>query len=66
VVSKGIERKELNIQDPLMREVKCDYLIDKESRTAYIEVANTAGLPMLRKEERNPKMASSIVRKRDI
>lgn len=61
---EGIERKELAIEDPLRRVTKCEYLIDREARTAYVEVANSAGLPMLAKGERDPRMASSIVRNR--
>lgn len=59
--SDAIERKQLTICDPLMREVTSEFLLDKATRTAYIEVANSAGLPMLAREERDPKYASSIV-----
>lgn len=32
------------VDDPLNRKKEASYLIDIESKTAYIEVANTAGL----------------------
>lgn len=49
------------VHDPLMRMVKSEYLMDNERGIAYVEVANSAGLQMLAKDERNPKFASSIV-----
>jgi glycerate kinase len=57
----SVLRKETTILDPLLREIKAEYLVDYESSTAYIEVANSSGLQLLAKEERNPFIASSIV-----
>jgi glycerate kinase len=42
------------------------YLIDHLKKTAYVEVANSAGLQMLKVEERNPYIANSIVRHRKL
>ena len=50
--NEGIKKKDLSIKDPLMRPAKATYLVDGE--TAYVEVANSAGLQMLRVEERDP------------
>lgn len=63
IMGEKVERKEVQVLDPLLREgcAKAEYLIDKESKTAFVEVANSAGLPMLRKEERDPWMACSVV-----
>lgn len=55
----GGEKREVAVSDPLGREAKAQYLVDKG--TAYVEVANSAGLQMLRVEERNPAFASSVV-----
>jgi hypothetical protein len=60
-VDSTIEKKSVQIIDPLKREVTSEYLIDRANSTAYIEVANSSGLPMLKKEERNPTLSSSIV-----
>jgi glycerate kinase len=55
------ELKHLKVLDPLMRPIEGTYLINKKTKTAYLEVANTSGLALLKKEERNPYFASSIV-----
>ena len=43
---------EHNVQDPLMRPIKAQYLIKGE--TAVIEIAKASGLTLLTPEERNP------------
>ncbi len=40
--------------DPLGRKIQASYLYDEESGSAYIEMAQTAGLELLRSEDRNP------------
>jgi len=49
------------VLDPLQREVIGKYLFDSDTKTAYLEVANCSGLQMLRKDERNPHLATSAV-----
>lgn len=56
-----VQKKTLVVDDPLMRKGEATYLLDEENHTAYVEVANSAGLQMLQKEERNPFIATSIV-----
>ena len=41
-------------QDPLGRPLKSAYLFDEATNCAYIEMARTAGLVLLKDEERNP------------
>jgi glycerate kinase len=55
-------KKEVEIMDPLRRPTKASYLMDYETRTAFVEVANSAGLQMLSAQtgERDPFKASSI------
>ena len=53
--------KKMTVSDPLLRPVESTYLINKITNTAYLEVANASGLQLLKKEERNPYFASSIV-----
>ena len=58
---RSLQRKTIPILDPLQRPVQSSYLLDREASTAYIEVANSAGLQMLKREERDPFKATSIV-----
>ena len=55
-------KKELPVRDPFKREgrITAKYLIDEEDSTAYVEVANSAGLQNLSVEERDPEKACSI------
>ena len=50
-----------NVLDPLLRPILGSYLLNRKAETAFLEVANTSGLYLLKKEERNPYVASSIV-----
>jgi glycerate kinase len=59
VLGGKAEKREVPVTDPLGREAKAQYLVDKG--TAYVEVANSAGLQMLRVQERDPAFASSVV-----
>lgn len=40
--------------DPLMRPIQTRYALSADGQTAYIEMAATSGLPLLRPEERDP------------
>ncbi|MBK7871793.1 MAG: glycerate kinase [Saprospiraceae bacterium] len=44
----------LKVNDPLFREVEAGYGISSNGRTAFIEMAQAAGLQLLKSEERNP------------
>jgi glycerate kinase len=49
----------LKISDPLFREIESEYLLDFESKTAYIESADSCGLMLLNTEEQNPMKTTS-------
>lgn len=53
----GGGRIEVRVKDPLMRDTKAQYLMKGD--TAVIEMAQASGLALLRKEERNPMVATS-------
>jgi len=53
----GGEQVEVEVCDPLMRPVRARYLL--QGRRAVIEMAQASGLTLLKKEERNPMVASS-------
>lgn len=44
----------LKVRDPLFREIESFYGILGDGKTAVIEMAAASGLPLLKKEERNP------------
>ena len=45
--------------DPLGREIIAKYLFDREQKTAYLELAQTGALNLLKPEERNPMNTST-------
>lgn len=47
-------RVSCSVHDPLMRPITASYARSIDGRTAIIEMAATAGLPLLRDDERNP------------
>lgn len=53
----GGEKVEVEVCDPLMRPVRASYLL--QERRAVIEMAQASGLTLLKKEERNPMVATS-------
>ena len=58
--STQVRRHSTQVRDPLIRNMaQCEYLI--EGDTAWVEVANSAGLQMVNKEERSPDQACSVV-----
>lgn len=56
---KKLDKKYVNIVDPLFRKMKSYYYYDKNTSTAYIELAKTAGIGLLKKEEYNPLITST-------
>ncbi len=49
----NLDRNICKAVDPLFRPIESWYLFDFENKTAYIELAKTAGLTLLKKEEQN-------------
>ncbi|MBL7856129.1 MAG: glycerate kinase [Cyclobacteriaceae bacterium] len=50
----------LQVHDPLFRLIDSSYGISKDGSTAFIEMAKASGLVLLKPEERNPMLASTI------
>lgn len=50
----GLEPVLIEVHDPLFRKIKAAYHIHTESSTAFIEMAQAAGLPLLQLHERDP------------
>ncbi|HRJ30206.1 MAG TPA: glycerate kinase [Cyclobacteriaceae bacterium] len=50
---------EVEVHDPLMRKIKAVYALSKEGKTAFIEMAKSSGLMLLKQEEYNPLKSSS-------
>ena len=53
----GGSQREVNVKDPLMRNITAKYL--QKDETAVIEIAQASGLTLLSPEERNPMRATS-------
>ncbi len=47
------------VHDPLFRKIKANYGISGDGQTAFIEMAQAAGLQLLKSEERNPLKTST-------
>ncbi|MBX2946730.1 MAG: glycerate kinase [Cyclobacteriaceae bacterium] len=50
---------EVEVHDPLMRKIKAVYALSKDGKTAFIEMAKSSGLMLLKLEEHNPLKSSS-------
>lgn len=50
----GLKRVELEVNNPLFRKIKAFYTITTDEKTAFIEMAQAAGLQLLTPKERNP------------
>lgn len=50
----GLEPVEMKAADPLVRPRNSTYYLSADGQTAYVEMAETAGLQLLAPEERNP------------
>lgn len=48
------------VKDPILRNVKANYLFALKSQTAYIEMAQASGLNLLADSEQNPLLSSSF------
>lgn len=50
----GLNRIQLSVSDPLFRTISAYYNVSADGSTAFIEMAQAAGLQLLTTEERNP------------
>ncbi len=50
----GLKTVEIEVHDPLFRKIKATYSLTENGETAFIEMAQAAGLQLLIQEERNP------------
>ena len=60
-LTAALEGKTVNfeVSDPLGRKVIAEYGMIEDTGTAIIEMAQASGLPLLKKEERNPLLTST-------
>ncbi len=56
--TKGAIRRS-RVHDPLLREIDAEWGILGDGTTAVVEMAAASGLPLLREEERNPRVTST-------
>jgi glycerate 2-kinase len=49
----------VKVKDPLMRDIEAYFGMLGDNKTAVIEMASASGLPLLKKEERNPLLTST-------
>ena len=56
----GLQREELVVNDPLFRPTKAYYGVSADNKTAFIEMAQAAGLQKLWPHERNPMITSTF------
>lgn len=54
------EEVTVEVEDPLGRPVRATYLLSADRKTAYVEMAQASGLPLLQEEERNPLHTSTF------
>ncbi len=50
----GLKKVETEVHDPLFRKIKATYSVSADGQTAFIEMAQAAGLQLLSEDERNP------------
>lgn len=55
-----LETIKVNTLDPLGRKINTEYLLNKQTAEAYVELAKASGLELLRNEERDPLQTSTI------
>ena len=56
----GLKRVDIEVHDPLFRKIKATYNISQDGTTAFIEMAQAAGLQLLTYQERNPLKTSTF------
>jgi glycerate 2-kinase len=50
----GLKTVEIEVHDPLFKKIKAAYSLSESKSTAFIEMAQAAGLQLLKTQERNP------------
>ena len=56
----GGRRISVSVMDPLMRQIKAEYGILKDEKTAVIEMAKASGLELLKEHEKNPLLTTTF------
>jgi glycerate kinase len=56
----GLKKIEMEVHDPLFRKIKASYNLSQDQQTAFIEMAQAAGLQLLALKERNPLKTSTF------
>jgi glycerate kinase len=56
----GLFSKSIVVHDPLMRTLETQYSMTRDGKIAYMEMARSSGLQLLRLEERNPLLTNSF------
>lgn len=54
ILGMGADREQVRVTGPLGDQVECTYGIERESRTAIIEMSGAAGITLIPAESRNP------------
>jgi glycerate kinase len=52
--------KKTSVLDPLQRPIQAEYGLSKDGTTAFIEMAKASGLQLLKEDERNPILTTTI------
>ena len=55
----SLEHVEVEVKDPLFRNIRASYAISEDYNEAFIEMAMASGLPLLGEQERNPLKTST-------
>lgn len=50
----------VRVRDPLAREIDSGYGVSRDGKTAFLEMAKASGLQLLRKDERNPMLTTTL------
>jgi len=56
----GLQTIEIQVNDPLFRPIASSYGLSRDGKTAFIELAKSAGLQLLGTNERNPLLTSTF------
>lgn len=56
----GGRKRRLLVADPLLRTIQTDYLLSADGKTAFIELAKSSGLQLLKVSERNPMFTTTF------
>jgi glycerate kinase len=56
----GGTMKEVSARDPLFREISSGFGISRDGKTAFLEMAKASGLQLIKKDERDPRLTSTV------